>query len=168
MNPDPHPQPALRFQTERPEDADAVEALIDRAFGPGRFTKVSERVRERARFRQDLSMCAFEDGRLIGCARMWDVHVGDTPAAFLGPLAVESTARSSGVGAALVDAACVAARAAGVRAVLLVGDEAYFGRVGFAAGKVGAVVLPGPVDPRRVLLRWLAEGEPEVLEGLLV
>jgi predicted N-acetyltransferase YhbS len=145
-----------------------VDALIDRAFGPGRFTKVSERVRERAAFRQDLSMCAFEDGRLIGCARMWDVTVGGIAAAFLGPLAVEASARSGGVGAALVDAAARAAQAAGVCAVVLVGDEAYFGRVGFSAARTAKVLLPGPVDQRRVLSRWLAAGEPATLEGPLV
>lgn len=157
----------LTLKPETVGDAPAVDALIDRAFGPGRFTKVSERVREQAPFRRDLSVCAFEGGRLIGCARMWDVTVGGVPVAFLGPLAVEATARSTGIGAALVDTACQAAKAAGVRAVVLVGDEAYFGRVGFARDRAAKIVLPGPVDQRRVLVRWLADGDPEALVGPL-
>ncbi len=33
---------------ERPEHARAVDVLVDRAFGPGRFAKSSERLREGA------------------------------------------------------------------------------------------------------------------------
>ena len=34
------------IDAERPEDFDAVEALIDAAFGPGRYAKSAERLRE--------------------------------------------------------------------------------------------------------------------------
>ena len=70
------PLPALTLQSEPPQDGAAVDALIARAFGPGRFTKVSERVREFATFAPELSVCAWSDGRLLGCARMWRVRVG--------------------------------------------------------------------------------------------
>lgn len=152
---------------ETPPHSAAVDALIERAFGPGRLVKVSERVRERARFRPDLSVCAFEAGALVGVTRAWDVAIGDMPVAFLGPLAVEAGARRAGTGAALVEAACQAARADGACAVLLVGDMAYFGRLGFRADLAAGVVMPGPVDQHRVLLRWLAPGEPRAPIGPL-
>jgi predicted N-acetyltransferase YhbS len=154
---------ALRPET--PEDAPFVDALIQRAFGPGRLVKVSERVRERARFRPDLSMCALEEDVLIGCARMWEVRIGKTPIGFLGPLAVEAKARRTGTGAALVAAASDAARSSGLSAVVLVGDEAFFERVGFSAAPAANIVLPGPVDPRRVLIRWVADSAPQTLAG---
>lgn len=144
---------ALRYAPETPADEIAVEALLDHAFGPGRFVKVSERVREFAEFRPDMSFCAWEGERLVGSVRMWKVHVGGTPAIFLGPLAVEADARKHGTGAHLVAAACDAAEAAGYPIVLLVGDEPYFSRVGFAAAPAREVRLPGPVDQRRVLVR---------------
>jgi len=143
--------PALTLAHETPADAPAIEALLDRAFGPGRFVKVSERVREIADFAPELSFCAFEAGRLLGVVRMWRVAVGGRPAVFLGPLAVEAGDRRAGLGALLVERACEAAEAAGEPAVLLVGDEAYFQRVGFAVAP--SVRLPGPVDPARVLCR---------------
>jgi predicted N-acetyltransferase YhbS len=145
--------PAFVLRSETAADAAAVDALIDRAFGPGRFVKSSERVREVAEFRPDLSVCALEAGRLVGSVRMWRVHVGPTPAIFLGPIAVEAGARSAGVGALLVDAACQAAEAAGFPLVVLVGDIPYFGRFGFSNDHTRAVRLPGPVDQRRVLSR---------------
>jgi predicted N-acetyltransferase YhbS len=149
------PAPALTLQSERLEDGPAVDALIARAFGPGRFTKVSERVREFATFAPELSICAWSAGRLLGCARMWRVRVGGRPVMFLGPFAVEQGERSAGFGARMIARACEAAEAAGETHVLLVGDEAYFGRVGFSASPGARVVLPGPVDQRRVLVRAL-------------
>ncbi|HEX5377048.1 MAG TPA: N-acetyltransferase [Phenylobacterium sp.] len=153
--------PAPDIRNEQPSDDAAVEALLEHAFGPGRFAKASERVREFAEFRPDLSFCAWEGERLVGSVRMSKVHVGATPAIFLGPLAVEADQRKNGLGGVLVQRACAAARAAGFQVVLLVGDEPYFSRFGFAAAPTRQVRLPGPVDQRRVL----AWGASEPLVG---
>jgi predicted N-acetyltransferase YhbS len=85
---EPDPGPGLILQPERPQDGPQVDALIERAFGPGRYAKASERVREFAQFAPELSVCAWSDGRLLGCARMWRVRVGGVPTTFLGPFAV--------------------------------------------------------------------------------
>lgn len=148
-SPDPAPDPALTFAHETPGDAAAIEALLDRAFGPGRFAKSSERVREFAAFAPELSFCAYDEGKVVGVVRMWRVNVGAQPAIFLGPLAVDVDQRSAGLGGQLIERACQAAKAAGEAAVVLVGDEPYFGRFGFEIAP--DVVLPSPVDPRRVL-----------------
>jgi predicted N-acetyltransferase YhbS len=145
------PAPELTLVNETAAHAPQIEALLNRAFGPGRFAKVSERVREIADFAPELSFCAIEAGQVVGVVRMWRVKVGDQPIVFLGPLAVEETERRHGLGAILVERACEASRAAGEAAVVLVGDLPYFQRVGFAAAP--DVELPGPVDPRRVLSR---------------
>jgi predicted N-acetyltransferase YhbS len=145
---------APQILLETAADKAAADALIERAFGPGRLVKVSERVREIARFRPDLSFAAFQGDVLTGSVRLWDIAVGGAPLVFLGPLAVESGARNAGTGAALVNRACEAAAQAGEPCVLLVGDPPYFARMGFEPAGNG-VVLPGPVDQRRVLVRWL-------------
>jgi predicted N-acetyltransferase YhbS len=150
LKPSPAPDaPSLLGQ--RPQDIAAADALIDRAFGPGRFTKVSERVREFATFAPELSFCAWREGRIVGVVRQWRVRAGETPIAFLGPIAVETDERSGGVGGLLVEQACAAAKAAGEAAILLVGDEPYFVRFGFSAALAAEVSLPSPVDQRRVL-----------------
>ena len=145
------PSPTLTFVNETPEHAADIEALLTGAFGPGRFAKVSERVREFAEFAPELSFCAFEAGLMVGVVRMWRVAVGDQPIVFLGPLAVKADARKHGLGALLVERACEAAEALGEAAVVLVGDLPFFQRVGFEVAS--GVVMPGPVDPRRVLVR---------------
>ena len=158
----PAPAPALVLQSERPQDGPLVDALIDHAFGPGRFTKVSERVREFASFAPELSMCAWTGERLVGCARIWRVRVGGRPVMFLGPFAVEQGERNAGFGARLIDRACEAARVAGESHVVLVGDEPYFSRVGFTKAAGRQVVMPGPVDQRRVLVRALTADAGEL------
>ncbi|MCI3131298.1 GNAT family N-acetyltransferase [Phenylobacterium aquaticum] len=141
------------IRSEQPQDDAAIEALLDHAFGPGRFVKSSERVREFAEFRPDLSFCAWDGDRLVGSVRMWKIHIGDAPAIFLGPLAVMADQRKAGAGGLLVERACQAAEAAGFPLVLLVGDGPYFQRFGFSAEHTRGVRMPGPVDPRRVLAR---------------
>ena len=91
--------------------------------------------------------------------------ISDTAALMLGPFAVEAAYRSLGLGAALIEKACQAAATAGHRVVLLVGDEAYFAPLGFSAGPIRRVVLPGPVDQRRVLIRALTLGAADGLDG---
>ena len=154
----PAPQPALVIQSERPEDGPQIDALIRRAFGPGHRAKASERVREFAAFAPELSAVAWSQGRLLGCARMWRVRVGGRPVTFLGPFAVEQGERNAGFGQRLIARACEMAAAAGETHVLLVGDEPYFGREGFSNALGRGVIMPGPVDQRRVLARELAAG----------
>ena len=94
---------------------------------------------------------------------MWRVAVGGQPVVFLGPFAVEQGERNAGFGARLIERACEAAQAAGESHVLLVGDEPYFSRVGFSVGPGRGVVMPGPVDQRRVLVRALRDGAPDLV-----
>ena len=150
---------------ERPGDAVLGDALIARAFGPGRYAKAAERLREGRTPLHELSFVAWAQDEAIGCVRLWPIAIGETEALLLGPFAVEEKWRSAGVGAALITRACEAASAGGHRLVLLVGDEAYFAPLGFSAAPARAVRLPGPVDQRRVLVRPLVPGAAEGLAG---
>lgn len=143
--------PLIRI--EQPKDDEAIAALVARAFGPGRYAKSAERLREGNAPRADLSFVAEIDGRLVGSVRLWPVKVGDQPVMLLGPIAVESDQRGLGLGQMLVERSCEAARAAGETAVLLVGDAPWFERTGF--GPAPGAIMPGPVDQRRVLAKCL-------------
>ena len=154
----------FRLEMERREDAAAVDALIDRAFGPGRFAKTAERLREGARVRTELSWCVWDGARLIGAVRVWPLAVGGAPGVFLGPIAVEAAERRRGLGALLVERVCEAAADTGDAYVLLVGDGGFFGPLGFRPAPAG-VVLPGPVDPARVFVREIAQGAAAELAG---
>ncbi len=148
----------------QPNDSPAVAALIDRVFGPGRYTKTAERLREGNRPLLDISFVAHAGGVVVGSVRMWPIRIGETPAVLLGPFAVDAAWRSNGLGAALIRRACEAAAAAGHSIVLLVGDQPYYGPLGFGRAP-SAVALPGPVDPARVLVNALASGAAAGLAG---
>ncbi len=140
---------SFRITPETPADRADVEALVLAAFGPGRFSKTAERLREGATIAA--AFVAREDGRAVGSVRLWSITVDGLDALFLGPIAVVEDARRGGLGANLVGACIGEAQARGVAGVLLVGDAPYFSRFGFQAA--ADIRLPGPADPRRVL--WL-------------
>ncbi len=152
---------------ERPGDAALVEGLSERAFGPGRFAKTAERLRENSTPLLDMSFVAWSEGEAVGCVRQWPVKIDDTPALLLGPFAVEDAWRGRGLGASLILHACDAARRAGHGLIILVGDQPFFGPLGFLAGPARNVRLPGPVDQRRVLVRELRTGAAADLSGLV-
>lgn len=148
---------------ETPADHAEVDALIAAAFGPGRFVKTADRLRETSAPALALSAVARSEGRVIGCSRLWPIHIGGRPALLLGPFAVDSSRRSAGLGAALIEWCCAQALAAGHDLVLLVGDAPYFDRLDFKPAP--DCRLPGPVDQRRVLIRALKPGAADGLAG---
>ena len=157
---------AYTLIAEKPECHDAIEQVLDRAFGPGRFAKTSERVRERgAVFEPSLSRVAVtETGDVIGVCRIWRAHAG-APVFFLGPLAVDPSAQAAGLGLALTRDAIAACRAVGGQAVVLVGAERFFRPLGFTLIPRGRVNMPGPVDPRRFLWLELRPGGLDRVRG---
>src|SRR5262245_35057080 len=153
---------------EAPADVRARKALLDVAYGPARFKKPSERLR-RGRLPADgLSLIATAGRRVIGTVRLWNVALGGgRPALLLGPLAVHPDWRRRGVGAALMQRALRNARLTGHRAVLLVGDVAYYERFGFSAEKTGGLALPGLTEQHRLLGLELASGALDGVHGAI-
>jgi predicted N-acetyltransferase YhbS len=153
---------------EKTTDAAAREALLDEAFGAVRTAKTAERLREGRLPADGLSFVATERGRVVGTVRLWHVAPGvGEPALLLGPVAVASTHRSRGIGAALMQRALCDARRFGHGAVLLVGDAPYYGRFGFSAEKTGALWLPGPFERTRLLGHELVPGALDGARGLI-
>ena len=149
---------SLAILPETPKDAQAIERLHERTFGPGRFALSAYRLREHVDHLLELSFTARIGTLLVGSVRQLPITIGDTPALLLGPLTVEPPFRSRGVGRALLDRALKDAKAKGHRLVLLVGDEAYYSRVGFRLVPKGRAVMPGPVDYSRLLVAELVDG----------
>lgn len=148
----------VKISPESARDAQAIERLHARTFGPGRYVLSAYRLREHVDHRLDLSFTAHIGTLLVGSVRQLPVLVGKTPALLLGPLTVEPPFRAHGIGKKLLERAIADARRAGVRLIVLVGDEPYYARVGFKRIPKGTVTMPGPVDPGRLLVLELEEG----------
>lgn len=158
------PARAFAIREETRADVPAREALLDSAFGPARFLKTCERLREGRRPADGLALVATDaEGELIATIRLWPIFAGGRrPALLLGPLAVADHARALGLGGEMMGASLARAQALGHRAVLLVGDEPYYRRFGFERRFTGKLVMPGPVERARFLGLELA---PDALEG---
>ncbi|MGC5839323.1 N-acetyltransferase [Mesorhizobium abyssinicae] len=144
---------------------EAREDLLDRAMGPGRRRKSSEKLRRGRRPSEGLAFVARDaSGAVLATVRLWDVSLGEGGAAalLLGPLAVDPALKGAGIGSALMRRAVAEAARLGHGAILLVGDAPYYGRFGFSAAKTGALAMPGPYERHRLLALELVEG---VLDG---
>ena len=153
-----------------PQDHDAVEHLLDLSFGSDRHTKTSYRLREGNAPVPGLSLVVRDPGvGLAGTISFWPLAIGqaETPALLLGPLAVHPDRQKLGIGLELMRAGLELAKAKGHALVLLVGDEPYYAKLGFARLPHGLISLPGPVDPNRFLYLELAPGALDGVSGLV-
>ena len=81
--------------------------------------------------------------------------------------AVDPAFANQGYGRGLVATALQDARAAGISLVVLVGDEPYYGKLGFRRIPFGQITLPGPADPNRLLAAELTPGALQDFSGVV-
>ena len=152
------------IRLEQVGDAGAIEALVERCFGAGRYAKTAYRLREGVAPEPRLSFVAVSKV-VLGSVRFWPVAIGSQRSLLLGPLAVEPELRGKGIGISLMQRGIDEARKLGFASMILVGDEPYYARVGFAKLPPGRVRMPGPVNPERLLGLALKEGALNALSG---
>jgi predicted N-acetyltransferase YhbS len=160
----------LREETVR--DFFAREALLDRAFGLGRWRKTCERLRVGRLPAPGLAFTAVCDGVLVGTLRFWSIEAGVVDGAgrealLLGPIAVSASLRSNGLGGTMIRHGLERARELGHKAVLLVGDAPYYERFGFSRAGAEQLDLPGPVELARFLALDLQPGALDGAQGLV-
>ena len=156
---------SLTISPETADDALAIDRLHERTFGPGRYARTAYRIREGAQHQLELSYVARIGTLLVGSVRLTPVRIGETNALLLGPLTVEPPFRERGIGLQLIERALEGARKKGHRLMVLVGDEPYYGKVGFKRIPKGQASMPGPVDPARLLIAELQAGAFEGVSG---
>ena len=153
------------ISAERPGDGPAIEALLDRAFGPDRHTRIAYRYRRDVAPVPGLGLIALDRGAdaLVGSIRYWPVTIGaGTPALLLGPLAVAPGRGGEGIGRDLMRQSLDLAQARGNGIVLLVGRQDYYGKFGFRPASPHGIAMPDET-PQRLLVAELA---PNALAGV--
>jgi predicted N-acetyltransferase YhbS len=154
-----------------PSDELLIENLLDVSFGIGRRTKTSYRLREGSKPADGLSLVVRDaEFGIAGSISYWPLAIGQhgTEALLLGPLVVNTRRQNLGVGLALMQEGLLRARQAGFGLTLLVGDEPYYARVGFRKVPAGQLLMPGPVNPDRLLYLELIEGALAEARGLVL
>lgn len=151
----------------------AVEDLLDAAFGRTRFGRTAYRIREGADAVPALSFAVIEDGALVGTIQCWPVahHGADgsvTPLVMVGPVAVRPDAQRGGHGRTLMAHMLDAAQTKADGGLMMIGDPEYYGRFfRFTADATGAWDLPGPYEKRRLLARAVNGHDLPVAAGMI-
>ena len=149
-------------------DLPEIDALLDAGFGPARHNRTAYRLRDGATPDPKLSFVARDGAALVGSVQCWPIRLrcGDgrmLPMVLLGPIATDAARRGEGIASALIEATVTAIDTHRKAPVLLIGDELFYGRFGFAAKATQRWIMPGPVDRARLLLRW--SGAPLPVAG---
>jgi predicted N-acetyltransferase YhbS len=155
----------VKYLPETPAHDAEIEAINDEAFGPGRFVLAAYKIREGGPHERALSFVAVHGDAVVASVRMTRIAAGGGRALMLGPLAVRPAFKNVGIGRRLVAIALEAAAKAGVPAVMLVGDEPYYGPLGFKRIPRGQISMPRPVDFDRLLSHEIAAGAVARLVG---
>ena len=137
----------------------AVEHLLDAAFGADRFGRTAYRIREGMAAVPALSFALVDGKRLVGTIQCWPVahrapDGAATPLVMVGPVAVRPDIQRGGHGRALMARMLEAAESQADSALMMIGDPEYYGRFfAFTAEATGKWDLPGPFERRRLLAR---------------
>ena len=135
----------VKYLPETPAHDPEIEAINDEAFGPGRFVLAAYKIREAGGHERALSFVAVDGDIVVASVRM--------------------TRIAAGIGRRLVAIALEAATKAGMPAVMLVGDEPYYGPLGFKRIPRGQISMPRPVDLDRLLSHEIVPGAVARLSG---
>jgi predicted N-acetyltransferase YhbS len=157
----------VTYLPETPAHDPEIEEINAEAFGPGRFVRAAYHIREGGPHERQLSFVAVHDGAVVASVRMTRVAAGEGRALMLGPLAVKPAYKNIGIGRRLVKIALEAAEQAGTGAVVLVGDEPYYGPLGFKRIPRGQISMPRPVDLGRLLAVEIKAGTVTTLTGMM-
>ena len=129
------PPADLRIRSERAGDEPAIAAVVEAAFGSPVEAHLVGAIRASPGFLTDLSLVAELGGVVVGHVMISRAvlrnALTDRPIATLSPLAVASDFRRRGIGSALVREVTRRADARGEPLVVLEGDPAFYGRLGF-------------------------------------
>ena len=154
-------------------DPALVDQLLDTAFEPERRTRTAYKVREGTDWLPGLSFAALDENEMLaGTIQCWPVALNDPagrahPMIMVGPVAVMPDHQGRGFGKALMTASIAALDPRAPLPQVMIGDPEYYGRFwGFTNAYTAGWTLPGPWEPRRLLVRC---DNPAVLprEGML-
>ena len=130
----------------------ALSALLDDAFGADRQRRTAYLLRKGMNVIEHLSFAISDGDMLVGSIQCWPICVDAAPLILVGPVAVATDQQNNGLGKQLMQS-MLAAASTHDAPMVMIGDPEYYGRFGFSADGTSGWTLPGPWEPRRLLLR---------------
>lgn len=165
----------IRLEPLALHDDDAIDALLDAAFGADRRARPAYAIRRGMAWLTGFSYAAVDpaDGAMLGLLQSWPVAIsspqgGQTPLVMVGPVAVLPDRQRDGIGRVMMDRLIAdVEHAAAVTGqgdpLMMIGDEPYYGRFWqFRAEPTAGWDVPPGVDPARLLARPAATGAAPV------
>lgn len=151
-----------------PAECAAIADLVERAFravpeSDGTEGALVAALRASGDVVADLTLVALESERIVGHVLFSRMHVGDTSALALAPLAVTPEKQRMGIGSALVRRALERARQAdkapgAPRFVIVLGHPDYYSRFGFTRAANFGIAVPEGFPPECFLALELVPG----------
>jgi len=153
----------IEMISEKSEHQGQIEQILDQAFGVNRTSKISYRYRHHISAIKQLCWVVEKNKEVIGTIRYWPVTVNHmTDALLLGPLAISGSYRGQGLGQRLAAHTMNVAKDLGYKIIFLVGDHAYYHRLGFKPTVPYGLYMPDE-KPERLLIHELV---PEAAKGI--
>lgn len=149
----------VEIRESAPDDGAAIEALYPEAFpDEDLLPLVRDLLREPS---VTLSLVATSGATLVGHVIFTECHVAESSGtdALLAPLAVKQAWQRQGIGSALVRAGLLLLQDAGVNQVYVLGDPAYYARLGFRAET-------GAMPPYELPPEWAGAWQSQSLAGV--
>ena len=141
----------VTVRVEEPEDRAAVDDLVEEAFGEASVKRLVQLIRASEHWVPELSLVARRDGQLVGHLLLSTADLvsdGQTQQILLlSPLAVRPSAQGGGIGRCLVEQGIVAADRAGYGVIVLEGDPALYGKLGFQPATPLGIERPSDLIP---------------------
>jgi putative acetyltransferase len=134
----------VTIRPETPADYPKIHGVVDAAFAQPDEADLVDRLRaDRAVL---LSLVAERAGEIIGHILFTRMHVAETAAVALAPVAVAPSHQRQGIGDALIRRGLDLLREAGERIVIVVGHASYYPRFGFTTDLARAIESPFPPE----------------------
>lgn len=156
---------SFRIRTENEKDYDKIYDLIKTAFRTANVKGGDEQdfavnLRKSANYIPELALVAEQNDQLIGHIMLTKTKVtqpdgSEFEGLLLAPVSVQLEYRDYGIGKALINESCRLAEEMGYKAVFLVGDPAYYSRLGFVPTSRYDIMPKDDIPPQYVQVREL-------------
>jgi RIO kinase 1 len=144
--------PAIVIRAEQKSDYDAIKRVNDLAFNRQDEGRLVESLRLLSEFDARLSIIAEIEGKVVGHALFFPIHIQGNdgrvyPCLSLGPIAVIPEYQNQGIGGQLIEAGHTIALRQNYKSVVLLGHPGYYPRYGYKPAKLWNLTNPwGYID----------------------